>query len=893
MGDLQKIFNPRTIAVIGATDREGTFGRAVLENSLASGDRTVYPVNPNRKTVLGRPCFPEIGAVPEPIDLALIATPAATVPEIVDACGRAGVGGLIIISAGFRETGEAGKRLEEEILRINCAYGMRIVGPNCLGIMRPPVNLNATFLREHPEKGNIAFIADVGSFGRTLLDWGISSHIGFSTVVSLGSAIDVDFGDVIDFLFDDPNTKSIILYMEGVVGNVKRFVSAVRGFAHSKPIILLKPPIMEDGDRTGLTHSGMMAGPEKVYDALFRRLGVVRVREAQDLFNAAGVLYSRNRPRGPRLAIMTNARGIGIIASKQLLCTGGKLAVFSEQTLRDLDTLLPAHWNRGNPIHLLRDADTPRYAAAAEICLKDPGVDGLLAIYTPQDYASSEELAAALIATAAKTDKPLLTAWMGGREVQRGRERMVEEGIPSYETAEAAVRAYTYMTQYERNLELLQETPAELPLDEAPPKNHLKALIRRANREASLILTEEDSRKFLRNYGIPVIPSRMAITVEDAISAAADMGYPVVLKVASPDIIFRQDVGGVITAIDSEETLKTAYQRILDGVSQFAPQAKVRGVTVQKMVNHIDYELIVGAKKDRHFGAVILFGSGGLSVELLKDFSIGLPPLNQTLARRLMEETRIYHMLKGYRGNPPADFRQLEKILVGLSRMIIDFPEIREMDINPLAVCQGKAVALDARILLDQDVFAEKTPPSPYAHLVITPYPTRYVTPWRLTDGTEVILRPIRPEDEPLEHEMLTTVSDETIRSRFYQSLKNISHAMHVRSCHIDYDRDMAIVAEIRTDQKKRIVGIGSLAIDANGAAGEFAIIVHDNFQGRGLASKLLDVLIGIAAERGLKEFYGFLEPTNGRMTALCEKMGMTRCRTSEDLVRVSLPLAG
>jgi acetyltransferase len=893
MGDLQQIFNPRTIAVIGATDREGTFGRAVLENSLASGERTVYPVNPNRKTVLGRPCLPEIGAVPEPIDLALIATPAATVPETVDACGRAGVGGLIIISAGFRETGEAGKRLEEEILRINSAYGMRIVGPNCLGIMRPPVNLNATFLREHPEKGNIAFIADVGSFGRTLLDWGISSHIGFSTVVSLGSAIDVDFGDVIDFLFDDPNTKSIILYMEGVVGNVKRFVSAVRGFAHSKPIILLKPPIMEDGDRTGLTHSGMMAGPEKVYDALFRRLGVVRVREAQDLFNAAGVLYSRNRPRGPRLAIMTNARGIGTIASKQLLCTGGKLAEFSEQTLRDLDALLPAHWNRGNPIHLLRDADTPRYAAAAEICLKDPGVDGLLAIYTPQDYASSEELAAALIATAAKTDKPLLTAWMGGREVQRGRERMVEEGIPSYQTAEAAVRAYTYMTQYERNLELLQETPAELPLDEAPPKNHLKALIRRANREASLILTEEDSRKFLRNYGIPVIPSRMATTVEDAVAAAADMGYPVVLKVASPDIIFRQDVGGVITAIDSEETLKTAYQRILDGVSQFAPQAKVRGVTVQKMVNHIDYELIVGAKKDRHFGAVILFGSGGLSVELLKDFSIGLPPLNQTLARRLMEETRIYHMLKGYRGKPPADFRQLEKILVGLSRMIIDFPEIREMDINPLAVCQGKAIALDARILLDQDVFAEKTPPSPYAHLVITPYPTRYVTPWRLTDGTEVILRPIRPEDEPLEHEMLTTVSDETIRSRFYQSLKNISHAMHVRSCHIDYDRDMAIVAEIRTDQKKRIVGIGSLAIDANGAAGEFAIIVHDNFQGRGLASKLLDVLIGIAAERGLKEFYGFLEPTNGRMTALCEKMGMTRSRTSEDLVRVSLPLAG
>jgi acetyltransferase len=891
MGDLQKIFNPATIAVIGATEKEGTFGRAVLENALTSGHRTVYPVNPNRETVLGNPCWSEIGAVPEPVDLAIIATPAATVPAIVDACGRSGVEGLIIISSGFRETGAEGKRLEEEILQINTAYGMRIIGPNCLGIMRPMVNLNATFLRENPEGGDIAFISDVGSFGRTLLDWGISSHIGFSMVVSLGSAIDVDFGDVIEFLADDPHTKSIILYMEEVVGNVKRFVSAVRGFARYKPVILLKPPTLEDRASAALTHTGAMAGPERVYDALFHRLGVVRVREAQDLFNAAGVLYSRNRPRGPRLAIMTNANGIGIIAAKQLLLSGGTRAYLSEQTLRELDALILPCWNRGNPIHLLRNADTHRYAEAAEICLKDPAVDGLLAIYTPQDFALPEELAATLIATAAKTDKPLLTAWMGGREVQRGRELMVEKGIPAYETAEAAVRAYIYMTQYERNLQLLHETPAELPLDEAPPKNHLKALIQRAGREACFVLTEEDSRKFLRNYGIPVIHSRMAITLEDALAAAREIGYPVVLKVVSPEIIFRQDAGGVITAIDCEEALKTAYQRILDGVRQFAPQATIRGLTVQKMVEHIDYELILGAKKDRHFGAVILFGRGGISVELLGDFSVGLPPLNQTLARRLMEETRVYRMLNGFRGKAPADLRQLEKILVGFSRMIIDFPEILEMDINPLAVCQGKAVALDARILLDQDALAEKA--SPYSHLVITPYPTRYVTPWRLNDGTEVILRPIRPEDEPLEHEMLTTVSEATIRSRFYQSLKNISHAMHVRSCHIDYDRDMTIVAETRPDQKKRIVGIGSLTIDANGAAGEFAVIVHDDFQGRGLASKLLDVLIGIAAERGLKEFYGFLEPTNGRMTALCEKLGMTRRRASDDLVRVSLTLEG
>ncbi|MCK9364411.1 MAG: GNAT family N-acetyltransferase [Syntrophales bacterium] len=892
MGDLQKIFNPRTIAVIGATDKEGSFGRAILENALASSNRTVYPINPHRSTVLDKACWPDIGSVPEEVDLAIVATPAATVPGVVEACGRAGVGGIIIISAGFRETGEAGARLEEEIIRINQAYKMRIVGPNCLGIIRPAVNLRATFLKGETEGGDIAFISDAGSFGRTLLDWGISSHIGFSMVVSLGSAIDVTFWDVIDFLFEDPNTKSIILYMEEVRGDVKRFVSAARCFARVKPIILLKPPGLKEGNCHGSTHSGMMACPEEVLDALFRRIGVVRVREAEDLFNAASILSSGNRPRGPRLAILTNAMGIGIIAAKQLLRSGGKLAELSAKTINALDGVLPSWWNRENPVHLLRDADVSRYASAVEIVLKDAGVDGILTVYTPQDFTNSEELAEALVSLCAKTDKPLLAAWMGGNDVQRGRELMREKGIPSYESAEAAVRAYIYMNQYERNLQILHETPAELPLDETPPKNHLKAIIRRSGRGDSLILTEDESQKFLRNYGIPVIATRTAGTIDAAIDAAREIGYPVVLKVASPDIVFRQDVGGVATAIDSETTLRSAFQRIMDGVSHFAPEALVRGVVVQKMLEHIDYELIIGARKDGHFGAVILFGHGGIGVEMLRDFSVGLPPLNQTLARLLMEETGVYRMLQGFRGKQPADLRQIEQILVGFSRMIVDFPEILEMDINPLAVCQGKAVVLDARILVDREALAAKSPP--YSHLVIAPYPTRHVTPWRLKDGTELILRPIRPEDEPLEFEMLSTCSQETIRSRYYQNIKNISHAMLVRSCHIDYGRDMTIVAELRADKKRRLVGIGSLTVDVNGGnAGEFAIIVHDDFQKRGLASKLLDVLIGIAEEKGLKEFYGFLEPTNGRMTYLCEKLGMTRSRSADDLVRVSLPLDG
>ncbi len=891
MGDLHKIFNPRTIAVIGATEKEGSFGRATLENVLASSTQVVYPVNPHFETVLGQTCWPDIGSVPEEIDLAVIATPAGTVPGVVDACGRAGVGGLIIISAGFREAGEEGVRLEEEIIRINQAYQMRIVGPSCLGVIRPSVNLKATFFKGNIESGGIAFISDAGTFGRTLLDWGVSSHIGFSAVISLGSAIDVTFWDVIDFLFEDPNTKSIILYMEEILGDVKRFVSAVRCFARVKPVILLKPPCLRENQCRGLTHSGMMACQEEVLDALARRLGVVRVREAQDLFNAASILCAGNRPRGPRLAILTNARGIGIIAAKQLLRSGGKLAVLSEQTIHALDGILPSWWNRGNPIHLLRDADLARYVAAVEIVLSDPGVDGLLTVYTPQDFTDPEELADALIALSLKTEKPLLTSWMGGNDVQRGRELMRGKGIPAYDSAEAAVRAYIYMNQYERNLQILHETPAELPLDEAPPKNHLKAIIRRSGRRDSLILTEDESLKFLRNYGIPVIATRTAGTIEQAIAAASDIGYPVVLKIASPDIVFRQDVGGVVTAIDTEAALRSAFQRVMDGIAHFAPRAMVRGVVVQKMVEPIDYELILGSRKDTNFGSVILFEHGGIGVEMMQDFSVGLPPLNQTLARLLMEEEPgVYRMLQGFRGKQAADLRQMEQILVGFSRMIVDFPEILEMDINPLAVSEGKAVALDARILLDKEALSGKI--LPYSHLAIAPYPTRYITLWHLNDGSEVVLRPIRPEDEPLVYEMLSTCSETTIRSRYYHNIKNITHAMLVRSCHIDYARDMTILAETHSGNKKRIIGISSLTVDVNaGTAGEFAILVHDDFQKRGLAVKLLDVLIGIAEERGLSEFYGFIEPINGRMAHLCDKLGMTRSRSLDDLTRVAISL--
>jgi acetyltransferase len=888
MGGMMRLLNPGTIALIGASEKEGATGTTILKNLFLSQKRKIFPVNPNRKTVLGLPCYASIADVPERVDLAVIATPAVTVPQLVEECGKAGVGGLAIISSGFREVGEEGKKLEERIVEIRRRYGMRILGPNCLGFIRPHEGLDVTFLGSAPEKGKIAFITQSAAFGKTLLDWGIGAHIGFSMFISLGSTLDVDFGDLIDFLGTDPHTRSIVIYLEDTLGDVKKFASAARGFARNKPIVMLRPPQLVSDMQKGLSHTAMLAGPDEVHDAVLKRVGVVSVKEAQDLFNTASVLDSKYHPKGPNLAIVTNAGGMGIMATNRLLRSGGVLAEFSQETLKALDTVMPPYWKRGNPVDVFRDADVKRYAEAVRICMDDPGTDGILVIFTPQEAARSGELAEAILAIAKDSGKIIITTWLGGKEVREGRELLLENGIPAYETAEEAVRTYLYMWNYESNLQLLYETPSELRVDEGPPKNHLKALIRRVCSEGTFVLAEEETRKFLINYGIPTIKTHTACNVEEAIAFAAEIGYPVVLKIASPDIIFRPDVGGVVTGINSDAELREQYRKLLARVKQLSPAAKIGGVTVQRMIEIIDYEIILGAKKDKDFGTVILFGMGGIGVQIFRDFSVGLPPLNQTLARRLMEETEVYKMLQGYRGKVPADLRQLEQIIVSFSNLIVDFPEILEMDVNPIAISNGRACALDARIILDRSC---PIPTVPYPHLVITPYPARLVVPWRLSDGTEVLLRPIRPEDEPLQHEMLSSLSEETLRARFFQTIRNISHEMHIRLCNIDYDREMAIVAEIKQNGGKRFIGIVRLIIEPDFKKGEFAVIVHDDYQGKGLAYKLLDMVIGIAQERGLAEFYGYVQPGNKKMLRACDRLGMTGELIPDGLVRVKLQL--
>ena len=715
MNDLKTLFNPKTIAVVGATDKEHSVGRSILRNLLLSEDRQVFAVNPHRESVMGLPCYGRVKDIPRAVDLAVIAVPREIVVEAIEDCGLAGAGGVIIVSSGFGEGGSEGKRQEGEIAALRDKYGMRIIGPNSVGIIRPTIGLNTTPIEDMPDKGNIAFITESAAFGRALMEWGVAARIGFSMIASLGSMIDVGFGDLIDFLGEDPSTRSIMIYMEHGMGDIKRFASAAKGFSRNKPIIVLRPLPADEEDETARSLTGSMAGHNRMYDALFKRIGVVRVREAADIFNVAGVLHSRRLPKGPRLLIITNAGGVGTMATNTLTDLGGVLASLSDASLTQFDNFLPPHWNRQNPIYLLRDADAGRFDRAIGIGLEDPGVDGILIIYTYQAAASSEEFARVVSERAGQSQKPILTACMGGLEARKGKELLLRHNIPDYDTPEEAVKTYVYMYRYERNLELLYETPSELSVDRAPPTNNLRVAVKSALGEGKTFLGGEEAARFLTNYGIPAIRSYMTSGVEEAVEKARRIGYPVVLKVISPDIFDRADVGGLAIGVADEEELRSEFGRMMTRIRGEAPSVHIAGIAVQKMMENIDYHLILGAKKDPKFGTVILFGMGGVGVQVFRDFSVGLPPLNQTLARRLMEETKVYRMLQGYRGKPPADFRQLEQMIVVFSNLIVDFPEIPEMDVNPIAVTDGRPSPLDARIILKAEA-APSVPLSPPRH---------------------------------------------------------------------------------------------------------------------------------------------------------------------------------
>lgn len=871
---LDALFNPESVAVIGATDRPGTVGRTVLQNLLLPEfNGRVYPVNPQRAEILGVRTYQNIADIPEAVDLAVLATPAVTIPGLIGQCRDAGTKSAVVISAGFKERGEDGKALEAQIQDQLKNSSLRLIGPNCLGVMNPVIGMNATFAKDSPKAGNVAMLSQSGALLTAILDWSHKEQVGFSAVVSTGSMLDVGWGDLIYHFGDDPHTKSILIYMESV-GDARSFISAAREVALAKPIIVIKAGRSEAASKAAASHTGALTGSDEVLDAAFRRCGVLRVHNIADLFYMAEVLGKQPRPKGPRLAILTNAGGPGVLATDSLVANGGELANLSENTLQQLNAFLPAHWSHGNPIDILGDADSGRYAKAIEIAAQDPNSDGLLVVLAPQGMTNATEIAEHLTPHAHSPGKPLIASWMGGTSVAEGEGLLNAAGVPTFPYPDTAARAFTYMWRYTYNLRALYETPslAEGPqLDEAA-RAEARQTMRTAQQNGRLLLNEFESKSVLSGYGIPTVETRIARTEDEAARCAREIGFPVVLKIFSDTITHKTDVGGVKLNLQDEAAVRRAYQAIQSSVSEKAGAQHFGGVTVQPMVKLDGYELILGSSVDPQFGPVLLFGSGGQLVEVFKDRALALPPLNTTLAHRMMEQTQIFKALQGVRGRKPVNLAALEGLLVRFSQLVIEQPQIAEIDINPLLASSDRLLALDARIVLHDP--AKEPLPKP----AIRPYPTQYVAQWKTKNGTEVTIRPIRPEDEPLMAEFHGTLSDRTVYLRYFASLSlsaRIAHERLLRICFGDYDREMVLVTEYRDAAgAPHIIAVGRLnRMHARNEA-EVAVLISDKFQNQGLGSELLRRLIQIARDEKLSKVSSEMLHDNFGMQAISRRLG-------------------
>jgi acetyltransferase len=883
--NLDKIFNPRRIAVIGASNREHSVGAKLLRNLIGVGHkRAVYPVNPFRPAVQGITAYPNIKKIPRQVDLAIIATPAHTVPQIIEECGDSGVTAVIIVSAGFKEAGEEGKALEKQILEHKNRYEMRIIGPNSLGVMRPGIKLNATFAKRTANPGKIAFISQSAALCASVLDWASEAHVGFSALVSVGSMLDVDFGDLIDYFGTDIQTSSIVLYLESIE-NARKFLSAARGFARAKPIVVVKAGRFRESAKAALSHTGALCGEDAVYDAAFRRSGIVRVEAINDLFNCAEALAMQPNPKGPNLTIITNAGGPGIMATDFLIAKGGELSPLSSQTIQALKNALPSYCSVLNPVDILEEATADRFKKAIEICLKDPNSDGFLIIYTPQGVADPVEAARMIVELSRQNRKTILTSFMGEDNCWKARKILRKNGIPAFSTPEQAVSTFMYMHSYAKNLELLYETPEEFSIGLSDPTS-LKELLRSASREGRTVLDPLECLHFLKAYKIPTTKTLIAKDSKEAVVAASKLGYPVVLKALSPQITHKSEVEGVVLNVWSPEQVEACFSDLAERVEKCRPEAEFEGAIIQPMIQKKKCEILIGSKKDPHFGSVIVFGTGGNSAELVKDASIGFPPLNQVLARRLMEKTAVFKILESM--ECPASAR-LEEILVRSSQLVMHFPEIREMDINPVIVNEGGAVAVDARIIIDKEIVAQALLPS--EHIVIAPYPNKYITHRKLKDGRSVVLRPIKPEDEALLSGLFQSLSEETMRFRFFQVIKDMPHEALVRYCNVDYDREIAIVAEMKKG-KRRVIGVTRLILEPGGKCGEFAVVVGDEWQRLGLGSKLVDYIIEIGKDMGLETIGGDVLSRNFKMIRLCTNKGFKMEPVDEDTVKAVLKLS-
>jgi acetyltransferase len=867
---LDAFFAPHAVAVVGATENPGSVGRTLLANLLAgSFNGAIYPVNPKRPTVLGVKAYPSVSALPEPVDLAVLVTPAPAVPALIAECVRAGVKAAIVISAGFKEIGPEGAALERQIAEHLRGSAMRVIGPNCLGVMSPRAGLNATFAAAMARPGKVALVSQSGAILTAILDWSLQENVGFSAFVSVGSMLDVGWGDLITYLGDDPRTESIILYMESI-GDARAFLSAAREVALRKPVIVIKAGRSEAAAKAAASHTGALTGSDEVLDAALRRCGVLRVGTIADVFYMAEVLAKQPRPRGPRLAILTNAGGPGVLAVDALIGHGGEPAQLSGETVAALNALLPPQWSHNNPIDILGDAGPERYAKAVEIAAQDPNSDGLLVVLTPQAMTDPTQTAERLKPYARKTGKPILASWMGGAGVAAGVAILNGADIPTFPYPDTAARAFDYMWRYTYNLRGIYETPSLAPEGEdAPDRAAVKRILQAVHRSGRTLLTEFEAKEVLDAYRIPTVETRLATDEDAAVRAADALGYPVVLKLHSETITHKTDVGGVQLNLRDADAVRRAFRAIATSVAERAGAQHFNGVTVQRMAKLDGYELILGSSIDAQFGPVLLFGTGGQLVEVFKDRALALPPLNTTLARRMMEQTKIYQVFKGVRGRKPIDEAALERLLVRFSQLVVEQPWVAEIDINPLLASPERLLALDARMVLHRPDTREADLPRP----AIRPYPIQYVSTWKLKDGTAVTIRPIRPEDEPLLVKFHETLSEESVYLRYLHAMKlsqRVAHERLSRLCFIDYDREIALVAETGGT----ILGIGRLVKKVGTGEAEFALLVSDRVQRGGLGTELLRRVLQVGRDEKLRRITADILAQNSVMQRICEKLG-------------------
>jgi len=872
---LAKLFTPQSVALFGASDRPQSVGGIVLKNLLESGYKGhIYPINPKRDTVQGHRAYASIAAISEPVDLAVVATPAATIPDIVEACGEHGVRMMLILSAGFRETGPQGLRLEQQVVELAKRYGIRLMGPNCLGIIRPDQGLNITFGHNNALPGNLALVSQSGAICTAILDWAEANEIGFSAVVSTGIAADLDFGDYLDFLVSDPQTRAILLYIEGIK-DARRFMSSLRAAARIKPVIALKVGRHAAGAEASMSHTGALVGSDATFSAALSRSGVLRVESIGQLFAAAKALSTTHYRRpSERLVIITNGGGPGVMAADRASDQGIELSTLAPETVEALNAVLPPVWSHANPVDIIGDATPERYQQAIDICLKDPGVDGAIVILTPQAMTEPTRVAEAVIRAAESSKKPILTSWMGGNQVEPARHLFNDARIPDFRTLENAVDAFSYLARYNRNQRLLLQTPSRLTGGQVPPDvEGARLIIEGVLTEQRKVLTEPESIAVLSAFRIPAVQNGVAHSANEALIIAESIGFPVAMKVLSTDISHKSDAGGVRLNITSAHEVRGVYRSLMDNARTSNPQAQIDGITVERMYRSPNgRELMIGIIRDPVFGPVLSFGAGGVSVEILDDTAISLPPLNRRLALDLVNRTRVSRLLAGFRRLPPVDMDLLVDVLLRVSSMACELPWIQEMDINPLIMDEHAIVAVDARIRVDYP----KPSTDPYHHLAIHPYPAHLSSRIQLSDGTDIAIRPIRPEDAEMEADFVRNLSTEAKYFRFMNALQELSQEMLVRLTQIDYWNEMALIAVRLDGEAEEQIGVVRYTTNLDQQSCEFALVVSDAWQGHGIGHQLMQKLMEIARDRGLDRMQGQVLSNNARMLNLMRSLNFS-----------------